>query len=284
MIDPPVRSAAAPADSAPRATFGSVSISSHATQRGPVLVPARSSSGETVRVHFVQSGALVHRSDDAASGGTHTYRAGSAFTTVDPYRAEMLAIDACALVTVSVPLALLRDVGVRADRPHRIPAETPLLPPVAAFVSHAVRGDDELSSFNHYYFERLLQEMIVGVIVDSSRVALVARSPETFTLALSLIAAQSSDPDLSASGIAREVSLSLRQLERIFRERETTIGREIRRARIAQARTLLTDASYATLTVDQIARFAGFSNGSSLSRAMTGEGHPSPARVRAGHP
>ncbi|MGO8608935.1 hypothetical protein ACC848_38890, partial [Rhizobium johnstonii] len=95
-----------------------------------------------------------------------------------------------------------------------ISSDAPLLRPTTEFLAQAATQTGDLSSFNHYFFERLLQEMLVGVLVDSSRSAPTRHTVDVFTTALSIIAAQSSDPALRAAGVAREVNLSLRQLER----------------------------------------------------------------------
>jgi AraC-like DNA-binding protein len=140
---------------------------------------------------------------------------------------------------------------------------------------------EDASSLSVYYLERLLQEMMIGILVDQARSRVIPQSPAAFTVALSVISSQCSDPDLLPSLIAEQVGLSLRQLQRVFSGHDTTIEKEIRRERVEQAIAMLRSPDYAALTVTEIARYVGFSNGSGLARAMNSVGTPSPRQIRA---
>jgi transcriptional regulator GlxA family with amidase domain len=98
--------------------------------------------------------------------------------------------------------------------------------------------------------------------------------------AMSTILAQRSDPNLTPRGIADQLKVSLRQLQRAFRSREMTPERAIRRSRVEHALDLLTDRTYDGLSIAEIGQYSGFSGGSSLARAMAQEGRPSPSVVR----
>jgi AraC-like DNA-binding protein len=121
--------------------------------------------------------------------------------------------------------------------------------------------------------------MFLGLLIDTNRPAPAVRPQQPLTHALAVIVGRCTDPALTPAVVAQEARLSLRQLQRLFRERGTTVGREIRRARVEQALTLLRDRQYDALSIDQVAQFVGFSNGSSLARAMAAEGHASPTRA-----
>ena len=185
------------------------------------------------------------------------------------------------MVSISVPQALLRDVPVPGSV-WPIPRQTTLLEPTVAFARRAAAGrSDDGSPLALYYAERLLQEMILGVVVDASQSARVPAARDAYSAALSVITARCGDPELTAHMIAREINLSLRQLERTFNARSTTLSREIRRARVARASQLLLDPSYDALSIEQVARYSGFSRGSSLARAMREEGLDVPGKVRS---
>ncbi len=186
---------------------------------------------------------------------------------------EILQISVPQLALES-PVPLETGTVIRSDR-------VPMTWPVLAFTRSTLGMDsDDASSLSVYYLERLLQEMTIGILVDNARSKVMPHSPNSFTIALSVIASQCSDPALRPSRIAAQVGLSLRQLQRVFSNHNTTVEQEIRRERVEQAITMLRSPEYAALTVDQIARYVGFSNGSGLARAMTALGHPSPRRIR----
>lgn len=195
-----------------------------------------------------------------------------------------LRADVCAgtcIVQISIPqLALESPVPVETGtviRSERVQMTWPVL----TFTENTFRmGVEETSSLSIYYVERLLQEMTIGVLVDNARSRVMPQSPNTFTVALSVIASQCSDAALRPSRIAEQVGLSLRQLQRVFSGHDTTVEQEIRRERVEQAVAMLRSPAYDALTVDQIARYVGFSNGSGLARAMTALGHPSPRQLR----
>lgn len=186
------------------------------------------------------------------------------------------------MVQISVPQLAMESPVPTATGTVIPSAGVHLLKPLTAFALSVLSLDGEpVSSLSVYYLERLLQEMVIGTLVDDARSAAMPQSPGTFVLAQSVIASQSSDPELLPSRIAEQVGLSLRQLQRVFSAHSTTVEREIRRERVEQAVTLLRSPGYAALTVNQVARYVGFSNGSVLARAMTALGHPSPRSVRA---
>ncbi|MBK0417623.1 helix-turn-helix domain-containing protein [Leucobacter sp. CSA1] len=209
--------------------------------------------------------------------------AGDAAFLLSSAAGELRSGIACELLTIAVPVEVLGDVRAvwPASGVQRVPRESMLLPPVAAFAARMLEGSaNEVSGFTSYYVERLLQEMLQGLLLGASRAARVPQTQTTFPLAISVIVAQHSDPELTAVAIAEEVNISLRQLEREFRKRGTTIRRELRRVRVEQARKMLGDPDYAGLSITQIAQFVGFSSGSSLARAMSAVGLPAPSAVR----
>lgn len=231
-----------------------------------------------VHLHIVAGGNLTQGSvadaRDQLSVGSAFFTRGAGLT--------LRTSEDCRLITVSVPSDLFPGSnGYELEGVQVVRRDSGLLPPVRAFIAQA-RGIDaaELSGVGRYYLERLLQEMVLALAVKVDRLAGVPRTPDAFARALMIIAAQCADPELSAASIARHLNLSLRQLERVFHDRATTIGVEVRRARVEHALALLRNPDYDALSVDQIATYSGFSNGSSLARAMRAAGHPSPSSVR----
>lgn len=236
-----------------------------------------------VHLHLVASGVFTWTGAAAAGRESWSLQQGQAFFTHGDADLIVDMPGVSRLITVSVPRDALpervMDAGAGLTR---VRTDSGLLAPIYGFVSQVRRIETtELSGVARYYVERLLHEMVVALSVDLDRLGDVPRGSDVFSRALALIAAQCTDRDLSASSLARDVSLSLRQLERTFSERGTTIGAVVRRTRVEHAISLLRREDYDALSIDQVAAYSGFANGSSLARAMRAEGHPSPARVRS---
>lgn len=157
-----------------------------------------------------------------------------------------------------------------------------LLSPLTSFAQSLLAQQIPMSPTAGYFAERLLQEMLLGVAVDTVRSAPSTKMrDDPHVTALAMIDVRCGDSALSPAQVARDCRLSLRQLERVFARHGHTVSQAIRAARLRHAREMLTDPSYSALAIDQLARHAGFSGGSSLARAMRDEGWPSPSRLRA---
>lgn len=192
------------------------------------------------------------------------------------------ALSDAEIVQLSIPrLAVEAPVPVETGTLVRA-GSVSMTSPVLAFAREALLMDlEDASSLSIYYLERLLQEMAIGILVDHARSRIMPQSPAAFIVAQSVISSQCSDSGLRPALIAEQVGLSLRQLQRVFSSHDTTIEQEIRRERVEQAIAMLRSPDYAALTVTEIARYVGFSNGSGLARAMNALGVPSPRQVRS---
>ncbi len=263
--------------------FGSVTLSLTHLLRGAPFTSKTPPQGEEASLVLVLTGSLLaDRGPAGRRSGRRTFPAGSAFIAVEPAGHRLLATADSSVLIAQAPLSLFSDISLPSDDLHPVSTDMPLLAPASAFMRSAADGDRDLSTFDEYFIERLLHEMLIGVFVGSMGARSLTQALDPFAAAQSVIAAQRSDPSLTAEGVAREVNLSVRQLERVFRARQTTIRQEIRTARIRHAMELLGDPGYGALSVGELARFCGFSNGSSLARAMRTAGFPSPASVRRG--
>lgn len=186
----------------------------------------------------------------------------------------------CHLV-ITVPAQVLDGIGIEAPYVQSIDTHSALFWPFLTFAWTSATVKDRQTGLSLYFMERLLQEMIVGVVVASLRTQSDRTDADMYSAALSVITARIGDPDLSAASVAAELNVSLRTLQRHFSTRGTTMDRSIRGARVRHALTLLRDPAYASLSVERIAHACGMANGSSLARAFAAEGHESPTRVRA---
>lgn len=260
-----------------RATvFGSVRIAdTHFAQYATADLHARTSTHEPLLgLHIVRTGSVVVNTSTTEAA---VFTSGTAFVT--QRATQVAARRGTFLTTLDVPASVAKGIPLPHSHAWEI-QKSPLSVPAVEFIVSAGDTEDlDLNGFSAYYFERLLQEMFLGLLIDTNRPSPAARPPHPLTHALAVIVGRCTDRALTPAAVAEEVRLSLRQLQRLFHERNTTIGREIRRARVDQALTYLRDRQYDVLSTDQVAEFVGFSSGSSLARAMAAEGHPSPARA-----
>lgn len=163
-----------------------------------------------------------------------------------------------------------------------VPEQSALLAPFAAFAYQAAKSKTgESGRLAEYYLERLLQEMLLGLLAELSTGPDVPKqSPGAYWRAVAILNAQFTDPTLTTNAIAESVNLSRRQLEREFAKHGTTVRSELRRLRVQLAKEMLTDSDYSMLSVDQIAKYVGFSGSSSLARAMAQSGLGAPTSFR----
>ncbi|WP_162903770.1 helix-turn-helix domain-containing protein [Leucobacter sp. wl10] len=263
------------------AEFGSICIRTQLFSAGASL-----SWGDVGELHLiaVRQGGLSLVSPI----GGRALRAGEAVLSLAEVFCEADARTGAEVVTISGPGELARDVRstLSACAPQALSAGSALLAPSLAFALRAAQTPEATRSrLGDYYVERLLQEMLQGLLADTSRVERTPRPlKDPFRQAVSVLAAQFTDPDLASAGVAEAVNLSRRQLEREFSRRGTTIRRELRRIRVERAVKMLRDPDYALLTVGQVARHVGFSGASSLARAMAQEGYDSPSKLRGSGP
>lgn len=259
------------------ATFGTVRIHELVMPAGAAR-PSFTPPPGPVGLHHVQSGAVRFETAD----GEQIFQQGDAFVMASNAVPRCAAIGDLHLLSILVPAQVVEGVGAPAPGEVRaVSSDSALLEPAIDFARRAVAVDvDALTGFSSYYFERLLQEMVIGVLVEGVRTVRVPQDPGLYGSALAVIVAQRSDAALTPGSIARQIRISLRQLQRVFSARGTTVEREIRRARVEHARDLLTDRAYDAMSIDEVGRYSGFAGGSSLARAMAAEGMPSPARLR----
>lgn len=186
------------------------------------------------------------------------------------------------LVSVYLPRTVLGGADAESGASMLV-LQNSLVAPVMAFATGVGGLDpDDIGSFGVYYVERLLQEMMLCLTVQSQRSRQLRPIQDVFTAARAIIVAQCTDPELRAESVARDVRLSLRQLQRVFHAHGTTVDREVRRARVNYAVGLLTDPQYTSLSIAQIANYSGYASRASLTRAMAVEGAGTPTSRRKG--
>lgn len=185
------------------------------------------------------------------------------------------------LLSIVFPAAILQEMTSHVGSVFTVDVGSALFWPFLAFAWTAVVEGAPQTGLTMYYTERLLAEMITGVVVASLRAQDAREDVHSYAAALSMIAARVGDPTLRPGLLARDLNVSLRTLQRQFAAHGTTIERSVRRSRVAHAVSLLQDRTYDSLSIDRVAEACGLSNGSSLARAFAAEGFPNPSSVRA---
>lgn len=251
---------------------------------GGVRIEARSGSRPTGSAISVKPGdaALVVSSSmlpSAASRATGWHDC-SAFL-VGSQAVRMEIPPAKYLLSIVFPAAILQEVGSHLGDALAVDVGSALFWPFLAFAWTTVVEGAQQTGLTMYYTERLLEEMITGIIVASLRTADANDDVQSYAAALSMIAARVGDSALRPALLARDLNVSLRTLQRQFAAHGTTIERSVRKSRVNHAVALLRDRTYDSLSIDRVAQACGLSNGSSLARAFAAEGLERPGTVRA---
>lgn len=157
---------------------------------------------------------------------------------------------------------------------------SPLTTGFRTFVRSLLEQEQDSSSVADYAIERLLIEMAFGSMLEFSSVESRADSMTLLERARSVMLLHREDADFTSTDLAAELHVSLRHLQRVFSEIGTTPGEEMRAMRVDLAMALLTNPVYRALSVEEVARYSGFSGGLQLRRALHSSGHPAPSSIR----
>ncbi|MFF1831728.1 helix-turn-helix domain-containing protein [Paenarthrobacter sp. NPDC058040] len=126
------------------------------------------------------------------------------------------------------------------------------------------------SAIESYATEQILLELTGSLLLDHCGVSWNSTSVTSVLRdqAMAVIAQRCADRDFNPDAVARAVQSSLRRVQAAFAEVGNSIAAEIRRQRGRLARTLLTDARYDVLSVQQIAEQTGFGTTAALRRTL----------------
>ncbi|MDR6987993.1 AraC-like DNA-binding protein [Paenarthrobacter nitroguajacolicus] len=126
------------------------------------------------------------------------------------------------------------------------------------------------SAIELYATEQILLELTGSLLLDHCGVSWASNSVTSVLRdqAMAVIAQRSADRELNPEAVAKAVQSSLRRVQAAFAEVGNSIAAEIRRQRGRLAKSLLTDARYDVLSVQQIAEQTGFGTTAALRRAL----------------
>lgn len=178
--------------------------------------------------------------------------------------------------------ALLPFVPLLDDRVHIYDELTVPERAMEAFLAQSVASDQEVSPGESHTVDRLVLEMAGTMLRGRQGPGLQLGSPHAVVRdrALAVIAQRSAEVQLGPASIAREVGASLRHLQAIFTQSGTSVAAEIRRERARVARAMLQDARFDELSIDEVARQAGFGSSVSLRRALDDTYRLTPRELR----
>lgn len=264
----------APVGTPRRLTLGTITIAAHEHHPG-----AHRTSGVAAgrtRLLMVRGGSVQIRSRD----GSVEIGDGQGILVTGTASVRMSSARGCDVITVGMPVDALPELSLPRNSAILI-EDAALLGPIGAFV-HTLYTGERPDVLSRERFAQLLHDMVLIAVRPAASGAGVALAPSLYLRAAAVLQRRYTDADLTPSAVAAEVNVSLRQLEREFQPSGRTIRQEIRRLRVAAAVALLQDELHAGQTVDAIAARVGFSNGSSLARAISAEGFAPPSRLRPG--
>ncbi|KJL32272.1 AraC family transcriptional regulator [Microbacterium azadirachtae] len=203
-----------------------------------------------------------------------------------PHRAvSVTAVEAGTVMGAWVPWDTLDEIESGVDAlAERIPVSA-LGSGLHAFLASLLGQSFARTPHTDDLVERLIAEMVFGVLLEAipqSGVNLARATPDV-ERARSLILMRRADPEFGVAALARELYMSIRQLQRLFAAAESTPADDLRRSRVELARDLMSRSGHARLGVGEIATHAGFRDAAALRRAFAWAGLPSPLKLRNAH-
>ncbi|WP_181033531.1 helix-turn-helix domain-containing protein [Arthrobacter sp. SX1312] len=177
------------------------------------------------------------------------------------------------LLRLPVHILAARGLRLRGGVARACPGSS-LFAPLGEFAHALLRSGPALrDTTTSRATERSLVELLTGALLESDppRTDGAALRALLRERAVGVVDRRFADPSLRPAGIARELNVSLRHLQRSFEGSGTTLALEIRRARSEYAALLLTTLTGPDRSDPRIALRAGFSSADQLRTAF--EGH-----------
>ena len=139
-----------------------------------------------------------------------------------------------------------------------------------AFLQQAISERELVSEQESRTVDRLLLDMAGTLVLGRQGGPEQTGTPRAVLRerALRDIAERRGDPQLSSQSVADEVGVSLRRLQSVFAEANSSVAGEIRRERARVARSMLQDARFDALGLSDLAAQVGFGSPASMRRAL----------------
>lgn len=187
------------------------------------------------------------------------------------------------LVVVTLPVQVQQEFGIAEDSAlQAMDPNSTMLSPALGFLREIALQDQEVPSVAAYFMEKLVHEMVGGILLENRGARFTAMPRKGFfEQAMDYIAAAAGDGSLTPATLASELSLSLRQLQREFKRNNVSIAAVILQHRIDLAVRLLKNPKLDVLPLEQVAEHSGFSSTVQLRRALREAQFCSPSEIRA---
>lgn len=139
-----------------------------------------------------------------------------------------------------------------------------------AFLAQSVASEESVGEGDSRTVGRMVLEMAGALVRDRQGRKPASGTPRAAVRerALGIIADMYGDGNLTPERIAEQCTVSLRHLQDVFAEADSSVAREIRRERARVARSMLQDSNYDHHDVATLATMVGFGSASSLRRAL----------------
>lgn len=235
----------------------------------------------TVHVAFVLDGEVTVRSRGQQSA---TLLAGEACVISNWSLFDVSCTESTRVVHVLIPEARLKERGVRV-RPERFLLDGPrtLGAPIVALALALLEPQWQPTPSAVRVAEHAMESLVVGLLLEWEDRALDRDDLRSRLRrrALEEIAARHRDPDLSPALVAKALGVSLRHLQRGFEQSGTTVVQQISIHRTESAAALLASPGGAALSLNEVARAAGFGSAFELRSAFRARYGLLPSAFRA---
>jgi AraC-like DNA-binding protein len=152
-----------------------------------------------------------------------------------------------------------------------VPASNPMRSVVFDFVSSVYAQADRVSPSAAAMLADTMAELMFAMCCEEPLHISTSTSLRAafFDRACRIISSRAQDPDLHPTGIARQLGVSMRMLQRTFQENGATVAQRITTSRIEKSSTMLVDERMRTWTITQIAFACGFRDLTTFERSFS---------------
>ena len=258
--------------------FGRSSLVTVDLDAGVQLNPRLKHDSDYLVVAIVDAGSL---SSSSSAFPSFEVKAGSFWLYDSTTNFQMITQFESTLLFIRIPSQVLRDFAVDEKYEHiRIRSLPGLAAPSIAFFKSSSSLNAPLTSLSTYFIEKLMHEMIGGIVLDSHGAHFSPSRKNLYNQAMAYIAATAGNPDTTPGGISSELSVSLRQLQREFKSNGQSIAATLRSHRADLALRQLGNSGLSVLSLEEIATHSGFTSSSQMRRALRQSHNVSPNDVR----
>ncbi|GAB6858978.1 helix-turn-helix transcriptional regulator [Microbacterium xylanilyticum] len=179
-----------------------------------------------------------------------------------------------------VPWRALAGIESELRAPEEVLPVTALGRGLRAFLASLVTADAESMLTTDHLVERLVAEMVFGVLLEAAPRPAGGGAVSRIDRARSVMLARRAEQGFDVSALAGDMRLSVRQLQRLFAADGSAPADELRRIRVDLAREVMREDRRGGLRIGEIAERAGFGDAAALRRAFALAGLPAPRTVR----